>query len=42
MIIKRNKVKNILGNINENYPRKNWSSVILWNCNHPKHKILNP
>ncbi len=31
-----------LGNINENYPRKNWSSLILWNCNHPKHKILTP
>ena len=31
-----------LGNINENYPRKNWSSVILWNCEHPKHKILTP
>ena len=31
-----------LGNINENYPRKNWSSVILWNCGHPKHKILTP
>lgn len=31
-----------LGNINENYPRKNWSSVILWNCKHPKHKILTP
>ena len=31
-----------LGNINENYPRKNWSSVILWNCDHPKHKILTP
>ena len=29
-----------LGNINENYPRKNWSSVILWNCAHPKHRIL--
>lgn len=34
--------KKYLGNINENYPRKNWSSVILWNCNHPKHKILSP
>lgn len=36
--------KNIkyLGNINENYPRKNWSSVILWNCSHSKHKILTP
>jgi len=31
-----------LGNINENYPRKNWSSLILWNCGHPKHKILTP
>ena len=31
-----------LGNINENYPRKNWSSVILWNCGHPKLKILTP
>ena len=31
-----------LGNINENYPRKNWSSIILWNCAHTKHKILTP
>ncbi len=31
-----------LGNKNENYPRKNWSSVILWNCAHPKHKLLTP
>ncbi len=31
-----------LGNINENYPRKNWSSLILWNCAHPKHRILTP
>ena len=31
-----------LGNINQDYPRKNWSSVILWNCEHPKHKILIP
>ncbi len=31
-----------LGNINENYPRKNWSSLILWNCAHPKHSILTP
>ena len=31
-----------LGNINQDYPRKNWSSVILWNCTHPKHKILTP
>ena len=24
------------------YPRKNWSSMILWNCAHPKNKVLNP
>ena len=29
-----------LGNINENYPRKNWSSFILFNCSHPKNKTL--
>ena len=31
-----------LGNTNENYPRKNWSSLILWNCSHPKNQILTP
>jgi lipopolysaccharide biosynthesis glycosyltransferase len=31
-----------LGNVNEDYPRKNWSSVILWNCGHPANKILTP
>ena len=31
-----------LGNKNEDYPRKNWSSVILWNCGHPKNRILTP
>lgn len=31
-----------LGNKNENYPRKNWSSLILWNCAHPANKILTP
>ena len=30
------------GNKNENYPRKNWSSVIIWNCSHHKNRILNP
>lgn len=34
--------KKYLGNINRDYPRKNWSSLILWNCSHPKHKILTP
>ena len=29
-----------LGAKNENYPRKNWSSVILWNCNsHPNRRL---
>jgi len=30
------------GNKNEDYPRKNWSSVILWNCSHPANQILTP
>ena len=30
------------GNKNENYPRKNWSSVILWNCEHPSNRVLTP
>jgi hypothetical protein len=24
------------------YARKNWSSVVLWNCDHPRTKILTP
>jgi lipopolysaccharide biosynthesis glycosyltransferase len=24
------------------YPRKNWSSVMLWNCGHPANRILTP
>lgn len=31
-----------LGAPNHNYPRKNWSSVIIWNCSHPKHRLLTP
>ena len=31
-----------LGNINEDYPKKNWSSLVIWNCAHPKNKILTP
>jgi lipopolysaccharide biosynthesis glycosyltransferase len=34
--------KKYFGNKNENYPRKNWSSLILWNSEHPAHKILTP
>lgn len=28
------------GKIQHLYPRKNWSSMILWNCAHPKNRIL--
>jgi lipopolysaccharide biosynthesis glycosyltransferase len=31
-----------LGAKNENYPRKNWSSVILWNCSHAANKEVTP
>lgn len=31
-----------LGAKNENYPRKNWSSVILWNCSHPSNRTVTP
>ena len=31
-----------LGNKNEDYPRKNWSSVILWNCNSFPNRRLTP
>jgi lipopolysaccharide biosynthesis glycosyltransferase len=46
MVVKHNyKTKmttKYLGSKNEDYPCKNWSSVILWNCAHPKNKILTP
>ena len=31
-----------LGNKNQDYPRKNWSSMVLWNCAHPANAILKP
>ncbi len=31
-----------LGSKNENYPRKNWSSVILWNCGSFPNRKLTP
>jgi lipopolysaccharide biosynthesis glycosyltransferase len=31
-----------LGSKNEDYPRKNWSSVILWNCGSFPNRILTP
>jgi lipopolysaccharide biosynthesis glycosyltransferase len=35
-------VKKYLDNKNEDYPKKNWSSLILWNCSHPENAILTP
>ena len=31
-----------LGSKNEDYPRKNWSSLVLWNCAHPMNRVLTP
>lgn len=31
-----------LGAVNANYPRKNWSSVVMWNCSHPANKMITP
>jgi lipopolysaccharide biosynthesis glycosyltransferase len=44
MVVKHNyqtrMTKKYLDSKNENYPRKNWSSVMLWNCgNHPNRKL---
>ena len=46
MVVKHNyKTKlseKYLGAKNEDYPRKNWSSVILWNCGHKGNAGLTP
>lgn len=31
-----------LGATNEDYPRKNWSSVVMWNCAHPANRVVTP
>lgn len=31
-----------LGQKNEDYPRKNWSSVVVWNCSHAENRCLTP
>lgn len=39
----RHKLKAIgtaLESRNDDYPRKNWSSMILWNCGHPRNRLL--
>jgi lipopolysaccharide biosynthesis glycosyltransferase len=44
MVVKHNyKPKSLLkmdGKVQTIYPRKNWSSMILWNCEHPSNKKL--
>jgi hypothetical protein len=44
MVVKHNyrtkSKQKYLGNKNEDYPRKIWSSLILWNCAHPKNASL--
>jgi len=46
MVVKHNyqtrTTQKYLGSKNEDYPRKNWSSVILWNCNNSANEILTP
>jgi len=39
---KRKYVGTSMETINPDYPRKNWSSVILWNCGHPANRVLTP
>lgn len=39
---KTKKLEKYLGSKNEDYPRKNWSSVILWNCEHPANQVVTP
>ena len=31
-----------LGNVQYSYPRKNWSSFVVWNCAHQKNRCLTP
>lgn len=37
----RNDIK-YLNTIQYKYPRKNWSSVVLWNCEHAKNRLVDP
>lgn len=31
-----------LNTAQHSYPRKNWSSVVLWNCDHPANNVVTP
>lgn len=37
----RNDIK-YLNAVQYKYPRKNWSSVVLWNCEHPSNRTVTP
>lgn len=39
---KRKYIGTPIENDNVDYPRKNWSSVMLWNCGHYANRILTP
>jgi lipopolysaccharide biosynthesis glycosyltransferase len=39
---KRKYVGTSMETINPDYPRKNWSSVMLLNCSHPSNRVLTP
>ena len=39
---KRKYIGSPLENDNVNYPRKNWSSVMIFNCAHPSNRLLTP
>lgn len=43
MVVKHNQTGNgtkMDGQVQTTYPRKNWSSVVLWNCEHPANRRL--
>lgn len=37
----RDEIK-FLNTVQYSYPRKNWSSVVVWNCGHPANKAVTP
>jgi lipopolysaccharide biosynthesis glycosyltransferase len=39
---KRKYIGTSLETVNVSYPKKNWSSVILWNCGHEANRVLTP
>lgn len=39
---KRKYIGTSMETVNVDYERKNWSSVMLWNCEHPCNRILTP